>query len=83
MEHSIKSTTVRSRLSAKCPGTVFQELGENLAYVKQILIEGLLPSATPGKEGKKWVDTFSWDNQYEHRLSALFIHLYLSIASCM
>ena len=39
-----------------------QELGEYLAYVKQILIEGLLLSAASGWEERKWAGTFSWDN---------------------
>ena len=39
-----------------------QELGEYLAYVKQILIEGLLLFAALGREERKWAGTFSWDN---------------------
>ena len=39
-----------------------QELGEYLAYVKQIFIEGLLLSTASGWEGRKWAGTFSWDN---------------------
>ena len=38
------------------------ELGGYLAYVKQVLIEGLLLSAALGREERKWAGTFSWDN---------------------